>query len=130
MRRSARWKGKTWPRGELIALRSSQARRNAREILNAAAAMLHPVEGPVGSGQKLFGRVAVLGESRGPGAGRQSGRFRFGRHFCVDAADSAGDDVRPGFCEYDGEFVTAVARRGVNRPAVIAKNFAQADQGP
>src|SRR5215468_10656794 len=65
MRRSARWKGKTWLRGELIALRSSQARRNAREILNAAAAMLHAVECPVGGGQQLFRRVAVFGESGG-----------------------------------------------------------------
>src|SRR5215470_17240105 len=69
MRRSARWKGKTWLRGELIALRPSQTRRNAREILDAAAAMFHAVKSPVGGGQELFRRVAVFRKSGGPGAG-------------------------------------------------------------
>src|SRR5262249_19560434 len=128
MRRSVRWKGKIWPRGEFIRVRSSQARRNAREILNAAAAMFHAVESAVSGGEKLFGRVAVFGYGRGAGVGGQSGRFRLGGHFFVNAVDDSHRDIQPGFGKYNGEFVSAVARRCVDRAAMIAEDFAKADE--
>src|SRR5262249_23579842 len=129
MRRSARWKGKTWLRSEFIPIRFSQARCNAREILDAASAMFHAVEGPVGGGQKLFGRVAIFRKCCSAGAGGQSRGFRFRRHPFVDAADDAGSDIRAGFGKYYGELVSTITRRGVDRAAVVAKNFSQADEG-
>src|SRR5215468_3890907 len=129
MRRSARWKGKTWWRSEFIPIRFSQARCNAREILDAASAMFHAVEGPVGGGQKLFGRVAIFRECCSAGAGGQSRGFCFRRHSFVDAADDARSDIRTGFGKYNGELVSAVTCRGVDGAAVVAENSSQADEG-
>src|SRR5215475_13365856 len=68
MRRSVRWKGKALLRGEFMIRSSSQARSDAREILDTAAAMLHAVKSTVGGGQQLFGRVAVFRKRRRAGA--------------------------------------------------------------
>src|SRR5262249_60474133 len=93
MRRSARWKGKTWLRSEFIPIRFSQARCNAREILDAASAMFHAVEGTVGGGQKLFGRVAIFRKCCSAGAGGQSrGLGLIGQPF-VDEGAGAGSDL-------------------------------------
>src|SRR5258708_12752217 len=56
---------------------SSQARGNAREILNAASAVvLHGVERAVGSAKKFLGRVAILRESRDACANRERRALR------------------------------------------------------
>ncbi len=50
--------------GRHIFCSSSQARGNAREILNAAsAAVLHDIESAVSRTKKFFGCVAILGKS-------------------------------------------------------------------
>src|SRR5262245_12255056 len=112
MRRSARWKGKALLRGEFIVRSASQARCNAREIVNAAAAMRHAVKSAVCGSEQLFGRVAVFRKRCGPGARRERGRFGLGSHFFVNAANNTRRDVGPGFGKNDGEFVSAIARCG------------------
>src|ERR1700687_27489 len=73
---------------------SSQARGNAREILNAASAvMLHGVERAVGSAKKFLGRVAILRESSDPCADRKPGALWFSGETLADSSDDARRDV-------------------------------------
>jgi hypothetical protein len=58
---------------------SSQARGNPRQILYAAAAVLHAVERAVRGAQKLFRRVSVFGKRRNSSANGKRGNFRLGR---------------------------------------------------
>ena len=59
---------------------SSQARGDARKILNAASAAMvfHGIKSAVRGAKKLFRRVAILGVSCNPGAYGKRGVF----HFC------------------------------------------------
>src|SRR5882762_2978528 len=69
---------------------SSQARGNAREILNAASAVvLHGVERAVGSAKKFLGRVAILRESRDACANRERRALRLSGEALSDSRDHA-----------------------------------------
>jgi hypothetical protein len=57
---------------------SSQARSNPREILYAVAgASFHAIESAIGSAEKLFRRVAILGKRGDAGADGKRGHFHF-----------------------------------------------------
>ena len=58
----------------------SQARRNSRQIVNAAPAMLHAVESAIGRSEKFFRRIAVFGKRSHAGARGKCRRFRFCGH--------------------------------------------------
>src|SRR5690349_2951029 len=107
-----------------MAIGSSQTRRDAREILNTAAAMLHPVERTVGSRQQFFWRVAVVGESCCAGAGGETRHLYLRSHFLVNAANDAARNIRSSFGKHNCELVATIARCGVDRPAVVAQNLA------
>src|SRR2546427_1621754 len=107
----------------------SQTRGNAREILNAAPAMvLHGIEGAVGGAEKFLGSIAILRESRNSRTDGEGRVLRLSGETLADARDDARGDVLAGFRQYQSEFVAAISRGGVNRAGMIAQNLADAHQ--
>src|SRR5229473_4872647 len=108
---------------------SSQARGNAREILNAGpAVVLHGVERSVGSAKKFLGRVAILRESSDACADRKGRVLRLSREKFADSRDDARRDVLAGFRQYEREFIAAVSRGRVDRAGMITQNLADTHQ--
>src|SRR6266849_7263729 len=104
---------------------SSQARGNAREILNAASAVvLHGVERAVGSAKKFLGRVAILRESSDARADGKRRALRFSGETLADSRDDARRDVLAGFRQYHREFIAAVPRGRVDGAGMVAQNLA------
>jgi hypothetical protein len=105
---------------------SSQARGNAREILDIVpgVTIFHAVERAIRGSQKLLRRVAIRRISRDTRADRKGGRFRFCCQALADPGYNACSDIRSGFGEYQGEFVTAVTRGRINGSGMIPQNLA------
>src|SRR5258707_11581425 len=76
--------------GGMAGRSSSQTRRNAREILHAAAAIFHAVQSAVRSSKKLFGGVAIFRKRGDAGAHGECRRFGLGGQSFPNAADNAG----------------------------------------
>ena len=68
---------------------SSQARGNARDGINGAAAVLHAIEGAIGGGEQLFGGVAVFRVGGNAGADGEGWFLRLGRQAFANAGGNA-----------------------------------------
>src|SRR6266852_1291961 len=90
-----------------IFFHSSQARRNAREILHATPAtmVLHGIECAVGGGEKFLGRIAILRESRHSRAHRKRRMLRLGGETFADSRDYSRGEVLAGLRQHKSEFV-------------------------
>src|SRR6266850_1115477 len=119
---------------------SSQARGNAREILNAASAVvLHGVERAVGCAKKFLGCVAILRKSSDPCANRKRRALWFSRESLADSSDNTRRDVLAGFWQYHCEFIATVSRVHVEKhhaewalraARTVKLRFENADEAP
>src|SRR5260370_32386308 len=117
--------------GEGCSLSSLQARGNAREILNAAPAMvLHGIECAVGGGEKFLGRIPILRESRHSRAHGKRRVLQLGRETFADSRDYSRGQVLAGFPQHQSEFVAAVSCGGGNRAWTIAQKPAGSPPRP
>ena len=108
---------------------SSQARGNARDGIDGAAAMLHAIEGAIRGGEKLFSGIAILWISGNAGADGEGWFLRLGGQAFPNAIRNTRGKLFGSFGKHDSEFITAVAGGRIDGARMMAQNLTEANEG-